>query len=488
MQTLPPEFIKLIDSYGFEPFGGLADTLCGTVPAVSVRLNPDKAVFTEAAERGSAVGWCPLGRYLDSRPVFAFDAAWHGGDYYVQDASSMAVGAAVEFLVRQYFTADDGTVAPGVYLDACAAPGGKTIAALDALPHSWFVLANEYDFRRANILAENLSKRGLMNHAVSRGDTSRIGRLHGLFDIIAADVPCSGEGMMRKDPQATAQWTPALTMECAALQREIVGNLWDALRPGGFLIYSTCTFNRRENEDNIEFFVREYGAEGVSLPAGLFPDAAGGIECALPCLRFIPGRTRGEGLFMCVLRKPDGETCGKRQGGKKNRNARPAARPAGKILRFAQRHLALEPDAYELSECCGTAISFVPAGRGALVKTLCDTLDMVSCGTALAEPKGRELSPCHDLAQSVYLRRDSFPEAALPYHAAMRYLRGEALAGLPDGLPTGFITVSCDGSLLGFAKNIGRRANNLYPAGRRLHSEAPETPPTPITTNISQRR
>ena len=150
----------------------------------------------------------------------------------------MALGAVVAELVERFF--QDNTQIR--YLDACAAPGGKTLAAVDALPSDAFVLANEYDFRRASILTENVVKHGSSNVAVSRGDTARLAALGPVFDIVAADVPCSGEGMMRKDDEAVAQWTPALVDSCVARQREILANLWQTLRPGGFLIYSTCTF------------------------------------------------------------------------------------------------------------------------------------------------------------------------------------------------------------------------------------------------------
>lgn len=126
-------------------------------------------------------------------------------------------------------------------------------------------MANEIDSRRAQILRENVVKWGYPHCVVTNSDASRLGKLHEAFDIVAADMPCSGEGMMRKDDEAVAQWTPALVEQCAARQREIATDIWQALKPGGIFIYSTCTFNCAENEDMIDFLVRSLGAEPVDI-------------------------------------------------------------------------------------------------------------------------------------------------------------------------------------------------------------------------------
>ncbi len=185
-------------------------------------------------------------------------------------------------------------------LDACAAPGGKTIAAIDALPPGSMAVANEYVPGRAAILAENLAKWGSPAKMVTRGDTARFRKLPGTFDIVMADVPCSGEGMFRKDPEAVRQWTPALVEECAARQREIVANLWETLREGGIFIYSTCTFNRTENEDMLAWLLAEY-PDGIHIPLDI-PDGWGPVTTD-GCTHFVPGRVRGEGLTIFMVSK-----------------------------------------------------------------------------------------------------------------------------------------------------------------------------------------
>ena len=170
------------------------------------------------------------------------------------------------------------------------------------------MVANEYDYSRAEILKENVAKWGNPATVITRGDTSQYRKLRETFDVIAVDAPCSGEGMMRKDRTAREQWSPALVEECRERQWEILTNLWEALRPGGFLVYSTCTFNTAENELTADRLRRELGA--IPVDTGLTAIDGIDIEVTVPgveplhSLRFIPGRARGEGLFMTLLRKP----------------------------------------------------------------------------------------------------------------------------------------------------------------------------------------
>ena len=321
---------------------GLPDELRSGNPSVAIRLNRAKAtgLGVDGADR---VPWCHEGFYLDRRGAFTFDPAFHQGLYYVQDPSSMIISEAVRRL-----TAD--TQEPVAYLDACAAPGGKTTAAIDALPAGSLVVANEFVPARAAVLRDNIVKWGYPAAVVTQGDTSRFRKLSGMFDIVAADVPCSGEGMMRKDDEAVAQWSPALVNRCAELQREIVANLWPALAPGGYFIYSTCTFNRSEDEENLQWMIDELGAEPVDLGLPGEWMIAGGIGTDLPCYRFLPHRLRGEGLFMGVMRKP-----GERQDAKAKDKRAPkpakADRTAAAVAEWISpgADVALEADAERIS-------------------------------------------------------------------------------------------------------------------------------------------
>lgn len=543
--TLPPQFLDMIAAY--PAMNGLADALRGE-PEISVRVNRRKGIAVpDGADR---VPWCRDGFYLDTRPRFTFDPALHQGLYYVQDASSMILSEVVRRLSRRM-------TAPR-YLDACAAPGGKTTAAIDALPDDAIVVANEYVRSRAMTLRENIIKWGAPNVIISTGDTARLSRLRGAFDIIAADVPCSGEGMMRKDAEAVAQWTPALIDECAARQREIVANLWPALRPGGYLVYSTCTFNRRENEEIVAHMVDTLGAEPVDL--GLcanFDGIAPGIDTPYPCCRFMPHRLRGEGLFLAILRKPDTPpgnistrdnhpiphanalshdntlksdnsqsrySCSARDSrpfhdNRSSRDSRPPRKgkdrtdtAAAKIPAELTRLLTQTLDwTYTATP---SAITAFPAQGTDLLAECRRHLDIIHAGVEVATLKGRDYIPSHPLAITTALTLTSiirpiglirpisptplkapkdlndikdlkapiYPAVEVDYPTAIAYLRRESLT-LPDA-PRGIILLTYGHHPLGFAKNLGNRANNLYPPELRiLSTHTPDTPPAILPTN-----
>ena len=417
-------------------------------PSVSLRCNTVKC---GAMPDGEAVPWCASGRYLDERPAFTFDPRLHQGLYYVQDASSMAVGTVAAYLAEK--------MAPGrplVYLDACAAPGGKTTGAVDALPGDAIVFANEYDFRRASILVENVAKWGSPRTVVTRGDTSRYGKLRGAFDIIAVDAPCSGEGMIRKDAEAARQWSPALVRECAARQREILEKLWPALRPGGYVIYSTCTFNDEENDRIVEWLEAEFGAERVSTPLEEMP----GVTCDAHFCRFLPSRVRGEGLCVAVLQKP-AEGLQKASGGRSKAKA-------GKPLGVPEWLRAALPSDF-VYFMRGESLCAVPSDMHQIVAGLLPSLDVLACGVECGTVKGRDVVPSQSLAMTTALDCAAFPQVEADSEMALRYLRREALV-MPEGTPRGIVLLTYGGSPLGFVKNLGNRSNNLYPQNWRIVS------------------
>ena len=350
-------------------------------PPVSIRLNPKKSCGLEVA-CGELVPWCRNGYYLGQRPVFTFDPLFHAGSYYVQEAASMFL----DEVLRQLLPSASSLHAA---LDLCAAPGGKSTLLRSALPDDCILYSNEPIRNRANILLENVTKWGYKNHIVTNSYPKDYLAAKLRFDLILCDVPCSGEGMFRKDEATIREWNLKNVEKCWQLQRDIVSNAWECLNDGGLLIYSTCTFNTKENEENIRWILEEFDAE--VLPVDVKPEwhITGSLlpGFTAPVYRFIPGISRGEGLFMCVLRK----------GGEKS------VPPKGKSL------TALEP-------------------------------------------------PCLHV---------SGPLVELTYSQAMAYLRGEALT-LPPDTPRGIVEVTFMGHPLGTVKNIGTRANNLYPKEWRI--------------------
>ena len=357
-------------------------------PPVSIRVNPRKmAEGRWQIAEGTPVPWCRNGYYLQKRPNFTMDPLLHAGCYYVQEAASMFLDEAL----RQHLTS---AVRPLTSLDMCAAPGGKSTLLRSVLPEDCVLYSNEPIRNRANILLENVTKWGYDNHIVTNNYPKDYRKSKMKFDLILCDVPCSGEGMFRKDPATIREWSPQNVEKCWQLQREIVDDAWACLNPGGLLIYSTCTFNTKENEENIRYFLEQYDDIEV-VPVDVKPEwhITGSLLDGFhePVYRFIPGITRSEGLFMCVLRK---------------RGEKREVRGERSDQRQKQER----------------------------------ALTILSPLTTLHSPL----------------------QVPLTYHQAIAYLRHEALV-LPEETPRGLVTVCFQDHPLGLVKNIGSRANNLYP-------------------------
>ena len=385
MNHLPEDFITYTrELFGEEVWQQYLHSFDEPAP-VSVRLNPFKPVPEEILHFSlltlhSPVPHCKNGYYLTERPNFTLDPLLHAGAYYVQEASSMYL----DKVIREELSTFNFQLS--TVLDLCAAPGGKSTLLRAALPDDVKLFSNEPDRKRANILMENIQKQGHPNVVVTNSYPCDYKKSGLLFDLILTDVPCSGEGMFRKDPATIREWSVQNVMKCQQLQRTIVSDIWDCLRPGGILIYSTCTFNRHEDEENIQWIMDNFEAELV-----------------LPEKRFIPGVDRGEGLFMAVLRKMSTDVTIKRQ----NLQA----------LRIIFPSLTGE-------------------GRGG--------------------------APTHAEALSIATPQDKYPREELSREEALKYLHREALV-LPEETPRGYVIVTYQNLPLGFVKNIGTRANNLYP-------------------------
>ena len=309
MKTLPEDFIKYTQELmGDELFQQLKRGITEQEAPTSIRLNPFKCKegedvrmenSPEDGERqveGEPIPWCPsTGRYLSSRPNFTFDPWFHAGKYYVQEASSMFVDLVIRQLVHP----------PVMMLDLCAAPGGKSTAVRAALPEGSLLFSNEPMRTRSQILAENIQKFGHPDMIVTNNYPRDYRKSKLQFDVILTDVPCSGEGMFRKDDGAIEEWSLQNVDNCWHLQREIVSDIWNCLKPGGILIYSTCTFNAHEDEENIAWICEELGAEPIAL-SGIDKSwniTGNLIGAGIPVYRFLPGKSRGEGIFLAVLRK-----------------------------------------------------------------------------------------------------------------------------------------------------------------------------------------
>ena len=509
---LPEQFIEQLTlSLGPERAGEVFSYIQDSQPSVAVRANPFKVSDAESlsflpidAERSTYSQW---GRFLTSRPEFALDPLFHAGAYYVQEASSMYQERILPLMAEMRQARPDGAFK---VLDLCAAPGGKTthlLSMLRGIPGA-FLVSNEIIRSRASVLCENVSKWGAANVVVTNNDPADFAALPGYFDVMVVDAPCSGEGMFRKDPEAVAQWSEDNVRLCAARQRRILSDVLSALRPGGLLVYSTCTFNRFEDEDNVVWLASEYGFD------------------VLEQKHFYPGDDMaGEGFFFSLLRKEGGgeapvrDNASKGRGGKSGGSA--VYRPFGSldwvrdgfpvfrkgaVLKAFPESVADAMQAFEASSglrvmMSGSVVAEVKDGSasgrnlyGAIVGNKFSSrkgsgdLDAGSYvsgafrsqssrpGSRSAKGSDAVILPQYSLIQSEVYRRGSLPEVTVPLETALAYLRRDPVV-LHDA-PAGYVVLTYlvehplrqpDGTLsmpavpFGLVKNLGSRCNNLLP-------------------------
>lgn len=426
-------------------FESFLDALNKPAP-VSVRYHPRRSV----APSGDPIPWCATGRYLSQRPSFTLDPIFHGGGYYVQEASSMLIEAVVQQTVD--------VTQPMVALDLCGAPGGKSTHLLGLMHQDSFLFANEAIRTRVSLLTENLEKWGYPNVLITQNDPADFHRLPEYFDLMLVDAPCSGEGLFRKEPDAMAEWSHRQVELCALRQRRILTDTWRSLKPGGVMIYSTCTYNSKENIENIRWLQETTGCE--SLPLRLDPSwgvrEAGDGNCfAYQCF---PHRVRGEGFFFAALRKPG-------IGHEKEFRAKDRLRYPSRTELSEVRNWLQPTDDY-LFYFHGTQVRAISNRHKNHLLAALETLHVSQAGVGVGEIKKNRVVPDHALALSLARNRETLPGLALSRDQALAYLRMETLQ-LP-GASQGFQVVEYDGLGLGWINVLPGRVNNLFPSSRRI--------------------
>ena len=463
---LPRTFVeRVLRDLGTTEGEALCRALDGEA-CVSIRVNPAKAEglrgeqparVSEVLPMLTAAGrvpWCADGFLLAGRPSFTFDSDFHAGAYYVQEAASQFVGCLLQ-----------GVPTSGArILDLCAAPGGKTTLYASLVGRGGLVVANEIDRRRASVLADNVRKWGTGNVVVTTCEPHAVCDCEAWFDVVAVDAPCSGEGMFRKDPAARGEWSENNVRQCAARQDDILREAWRALRPGGTLIYSTCTFNRDEDEGSLERMLAWAGDEvAASEPVDVDP-AWGIVEGEVGpfrTFRFFPHRTVGEGFFAAVARKaPDAPGRQRLPKGRRSMVAPADRASAGELRRWVR-----EPDRMVFGTVAGTGYAWY-GEQAEAVKTLSEALPVICAGVALGQLFKGRLKPDPALAFFDGLERGAVPVAGLDDEQALRYLRRQEVAA--GALAEGVNLVTARGRALGFAKRIGARVNNMYPNSLRI--------------------
>lgn len=426
--------------------------------SVSVRMNPFK---NGGMTQGRQVPWSRYGRILEQRPVFTLDPHFHAGAYYVQDSSSMFVGYVFRKMLEGVRLPEGR---PLRVLDLCAAPGGKTTDIAASLREvcggEFLLVANEVMKARAGVLADNVALWGDPNVVVTSDDPRVFASLAGFFDIIVADVPCSGEGMFRKDEQAQAQWSEDNVALCASRQRRILADVWPSLAPGGVFIYSTCTFNVYENDENVKWISETSGAEPL-MDNNVFGSMPGVLRTSLG-YSLVPGLVEGEGQYCSALRNvSDGGPLSHTPVTARRRDRQESAQKQdlpGDIQRLFKVRMRFKKRS-------DTVIA-VPENLWSDISLLEGSLHVIASGCAAGTFKGRDFIPDADLALSLAVADDAYPAVEVDRDTALSFLHRDAV--LLPGAERGFVIIRYEGVNLGFVKNIGNRCNNLHPQSRRI--------------------
>jgi len=429
----------------------------------SLRLNPAKLQEKELAEKvlGSLspvpvqpVPWSQYGYYLPQRPSFTLDPFFHAGAYYVQEASSMFLEHAIRHTCN---LAQSLTV-----LDLCAAPGGKSTLLQSIISTGSLLVANEVIRARAGLLADNISRWGAANVVVTNNDPRDMARLPGFFDVMVVDAPCSGSGLFRRDPAAVEEWSPENVALCSQRQQRILADAWPALKEGGVLVYSTCSYSREEDEAILDWISTELEAEHVPLPVEASWNIVTTLSDKRNCegYRFYPDKVMGEGFFMACFRKTGG---GSWQPGKR-RGTLPAL--SGKDREKLQPWVRNVEELYCM-EHQGDAI-LLPPDMAAIVPVLQQHLYLRKAGVKAGQLTSRELVPDHQLAAST-LTAATVPRVALTREQALQYLRKEDPAVQPA--VKGWALMQYEAMPLGWAKILPNRINNYYPKELRILKE-----------------
>lgn len=434
-----PEFVKAIEKD----------------PKVSIRVNPAKNFKIKNSQ--SSVPWNRDGYYLKDRPSFTLDPLFHAGCYYVQESSSMFIKHILESV---------GAPRTGVFLDLAAAPGGKSTLLSSYLGQEGFLIANEVIKTRANVLKENCIKWGLGNTLVTQNDPEHFRDLEGFFDLVLVDAPCSGEGMFRKDPQARNEWSEDHINLCASRQERIMDQAGALVKGGGYLIYSTCTFNEKENEEIIRFVCSEYAYEPIRIPLkpewGIKETTIETDDGDFYGYRFYPHMVEGEGFFVAVFKRPANALVHEPKKTKDFKH--PFIKSVGK--QESQKlieNLGLEKQSsfYNLQD----SYFWISSQYQLHFEYLTRFLNIKYFGVELGKNNKGQFIPNHEFAISI-LPKTGFETFDLDLKQSLEFLRKDDLE--IEGLPEGWILVTFHKTPLGWIKNLGNRINNYYPKEWRI--------------------
>lgn len=401
---------------------------------ISIRINREKFNKILSLEK---VDWTKYGYYLNSRPLFASDPLWHAGAYYVQEASSMAI--------EQAFLAVKQTIKENLkILDLCAAPGGKSTHLLNLMNADDVLISNEVIQNRVGVLQENIRKSGFSNVIVTNQDSNQYSQLKNFFDLVLIDAPCSGEGLFRKDKNAVDHWNGENLKTCELRQKRILKDVIPSVKTGAYMIYSTCTYNPKENEEQLDFLISN-GFEPVNFKIN-------GIHNFFHS--FLPHQTKGEGFFIGLLRKIKGVNDDENKIKNKfqiekvqqtfleNQNSKI-------VVKWGNTKIAVSEQVFE-------TLKYLP-------------FKPVSFGTECVEVKGQLELPSEYLVFSNEFNQTLYPKIELDIKQAISYLSNQSISIKMEW--KGYVTLCYKGVNIGLGKSIGNRINNLFPNPWKLKKD-----------------
>ena len=456
MPQLPEKFVATLTAeLGAEECQAFCAAL-DTPATVAIRLHPDKPSM--AADGARPIAWSDGGYYLDERPSFTTDPAFHAGAYYVQEPSSQFVGYLLRPIVER---------TPRLrLLDLCAAPGGKSTLYSSLVGCDGLVVANEINRQRAAVLADNVRKWGVGNVAVTNNDPAHFAGFEQWFDVVAVDAPCSGEGMFRKTPEARDEWNDGSVAMCAERQLKILQDIWPTLRADGTIIYSTCTFNRTEDEGLLERFSEWVGEEELEAADEVSIGEDWGIVCSRvgvwQTFRFMPHRAEGEGFFAAIARKSS-------NAGGKSRNPKSRktifSAPDKKSVAELERWVK-EPQKMKWAAINDTYYGYY-ASHAEDMRVLAESMTVIHSGVCMGQIFKGKLKPEHSLAMFTDLNTSTIPAVEVSREMALDYLRRGDI-GVCEQMAEGINLLCFEGLPLGWIKRVGNRSNNLYPNSLRI--------------------
>jgi 16S rRNA C967 or C1407 C5-methylase (RsmB/RsmF family)/NOL1/NOP2/fmu family ribosome biogenesis protein len=426
----------------------------------SIRINPEKwrisdgesanedsdAAFT--IQHSRQIPWSKYGFYLPQRPSFTFDPLFHAGCYYVQEASSMFLEQAFKQLLTLSETIK--------VLDLCASPGGKSTHIQSLISSDSLLISNEVIKPRSIVLTDNIIKWGCKNVLVTNNDPKAFQKLPGYFDVMVVDAPCSGSGLFRKDEDAINEWSLHNVELCSHRQQRILADALPALKENGLLIYSTCSYSSKEDEEIMDWLVEVMEMENAELRMEDFEGIVTSKSASgATGYRFYPDKINGEGFFISCFRKR------KDDGNYKMKPAR------FETVSSKDKNIIegwVNDDGLEFIRHRSEIIA-VPKIFLQDFLLIQPVLNIIYAGVKIGEVMKEKLVPHHALAQNIILS-EKVPAIELDYEDAIKYLQRQELSFQPGTI--GWQVARYKKYPLGWVNVLKNRTNNYYPKEIRI--------------------